>query len=290
MRRAWAVGIRYFDTAPFYGHGLSEERLGMMFAAVPRDEYTLLTKVGRLLVPGDPGDGLFKGVPQRIPVLDYSYDGVVRSVRESLERLGLDAVDVALIHDPDDQPDDAVDASYRALVDLRRDGVVRAIGVGMNWAEPLARLAEQWDFDCMLVAGRYTLLEQDSVDGLLAVALRRGVSIIAGGVLNSGLLVDPGPGSTYNYFPAPPDVIERAQRLRAVCDEAGVPLRAAALQFPLAHPAVACIAVGACTPGEVDDTCRMLQLEIPPALWDALKDRGLMRGDAPTPGSQVRGD
>jgi D-threo-aldose 1-dehydrogenase len=228
---------------------------------------------------------LFKGVPQRVPVLDYSYDGVIRSVRESQARLGLDVIDVALIHDPDDQPEEAFDSAYRALVDLRGQGVVRAVGVGMNWAEPLARLAEGWEFDCLLVAGRYTLFEQDCLDGLLAVALRRGVSIIAGGVLNSGLLVDPKPGSTYNYAPASPDLVERAQSLRSVCDDLGVPLRAAALQFPLAHPAVACVAVGACTPDEVDDTCRMLQLEIPPVLWETLKARGLLDDAAPTPGS-----
>jgi D-threo-aldose 1-dehydrogenase len=281
--QAWEEGIRYFDTAPFYGHGLSEERLGSFLAGVPRREYALSTKAGRLLVPGDPGDALFKGVPQRIPMLDYSYEGVVRSVRESRERLGLEVFDVVHIHDPDDHHEEALAGAYGALADLRRDGVIRAIGVGMNWAEPLARFAEEADFDCLLVAGRYTLFEQDCLDGLLAVALDRDVSIIAGGVLNSGLLVSPGPASTYNYAPAPADVVDRARKLRAVCDEFEVPLRAAAFQFPLAHPAVACIVVGARTPEEVADTCRMLRHEIPAGLWKSLKERGLLREDAPTP-------
>jgi D-threo-aldose 1-dehydrogenase len=283
IRQAWDEGIRYFDTAPFYGHGLSEERLGSFLAGIPRDEFALSTKAGRLLVPGDPGDALFKGVPQRVPVLDYSYDGVVRSVQESRERLGLDVFDVVHIHDPDDHHEEALAGAYRALADLRGAGVIRAIGVGMNWAEPLARFAEERDFDCLLIAGRYTLFEQDCLDGLLAGALDRGVSIIAGGVLNSGLLVDPGPGSTYNYAPAAPDVLERALRLKTTCDEFEVPLRAAALQFPLAHPAVASIIVGARTPGEVEDTCRMLRHEIPAGLWASLKEHGLVRHDAPTP-------
>jgi D-threo-aldose 1-dehydrogenase len=153
----------------------------------------------------------------------------------------------------------------------------------MNWAEPLAAFVEEGEFDCMLCAGRYTLLEQDSLDTLFAAATRRGVSIIAAGVFNSGLLIDPGPGSTYNYAPAEPAILERALRLQATCGEFGVPLRAAALQFPLAHPAVACILFGASSPDQVDDAFRMLEVEIPAALWDALRERGLIRADAPTP-------
>jgi D-threo-aldose 1-dehydrogenase len=284
MRHAWETGIRYFDTAPFYGHGLSEERLGSLLPGFDRDAMVLSTKVGRLLVPGDPGDALFKGVPDRVPVFDFSYEGTLRSLEESRARLG-SHLDVALIHDPDNHHQEALDGAYRALAELRGDGAIRAIGVGMIFAEPLARFIEERDFDCVLLAGRYTLLEQDCLDGLMATAIERGVSVVAGGVLNSGLLADPGPDSTYDYAPAPAAVVERALRLKAVCDEFGVPLRAAALQFPLAHPAVSSIVIGARTPEEVDDTRRMLELELPAGLWTALKERDLIAGAAPTPGA-----
>ena len=283
VTRAWEVGIRYFDTAPYYGHGLSEQHLGAVLPGHPRAEFSLSTKVGRLLVPGDPGDAFYAGVPQLIPVRDYSYEGTRRSLAESLERLGLDTVDVALIHDPDDHHAEALAGAYRALVDLREQGVVKAIGAGMNWAEPLADFVREGDFDCMLMAGRYTLLEQDSLDTLLPLAQERGVGIVAGGVFNGGLLVQPGPTSTYNYEPAPSHVIESAVQLERTCLEFDVPLRAAAVQFPLAHPAITTIVVGARTPDEVDDTVALLQRPIPADLWTTLKERGLMREDAPTP-------
>ena len=207
----------------------------------------------------------------------------MRSLEASRERLRLDEIDVALIHDPDDHHEEALEGAYRALAELRTAGVVRAIGVGMNWAAPLARFVEEADFDCVLCAGRYTLLEQESLDDLLPAAVERGVSILVGGVYNSGLLARPGPDATYDYAPAGPALIERARQLEAVCAEFDVPLRAAALQFPLAHPAVACVLVGARTPEEVDDNLRMFRLEIPGGLWDELKRRGLVREDAPTP-------
>ena len=216
-------------------------------------------------------------------MLNYSYEGTLRSLDESLERLGVDAVDIALIHDPDDHHAEALEGAYRALADLREQGRIRAIGAGMNQAEPLAEFVREGDFDCMLMAGRYTLFEQGSLDTLLPLALQRSVGIIAGGVFNGGLLVDPGPTSTYNYAPASPEVIARALELKAVCDDHDVPLRAAAIQFPLAHPAITTIVVGARSPGEVDDNMAMLQLDIPAELWATLKDRNLMREDAPTP-------
>jgi D-threo-aldose 1-dehydrogenase len=285
VAEAWRLGTRYFDTAPFYGSGYSEEILGTVLPPLPRDEYTLSTKVGRLLVPGEPESPFYEGGLPFTPVWDFSYEATLQSLEESRRRLGLARVDVALIHDPEDHHEEALEGSYRALRDLRAEGAVGAIGVGMNWSEPLARFAEEGEFDCILVAGRYTLLEQNSLDDLLPRAVAGGISIIAGGVYNSGLLVQPGPGASYDYAPAPAGLVERAQRLEAACAEFGVPLRAAAIQFPLAHPAVACVVVGARTPGEMEENVRLLDVEIPAELWTSLKERGLVREDAPTPGS-----
>ena len=283
LQRAWDSGIRYFDTAPMYGHGLSEEHVGAALAARPRSEFTLSTKIGRLLVEGEVKETLFEGIPDRFIELDYSYDGAIRSLEESRSRLGIDTIDIALIHDPDDHPDEALAGAYQALADLRADGVIRAVGLGMNWSGPLARFIEAGDFDCVLCAGRYTILEQDSLDDLLPAALARNVSVIAAGVYNSGLLIEPGPRSTYNYEPAPPGLIDRALAIKAVCDDFGVPLRAAAVQFPLAHPAVATVITGSRTADEVDDTIRNARLSIPPGLWSTLQERGLLREDAPVP-------
>jgi D-threo-aldose 1-dehydrogenase len=218
-----------------------------------------------------------------MPVFDFSRAGAEASLESSRERLGLDGIDIVFIHDPDDHHRQALEETYPALVEARRNGRLRAIGVGMNYAEPLAQFAGEAEFDCMLCAGRYTLLEQPALDNLLPAAAERGVSIVAGGVYNSGILADPKPGAPYNYAPADGALVARAQELAAVCRDFGVPLRAAALQFPLAHPAIACVAVGARSPDEVEDNVRMLQTEIPADLWDALRERGLIRADAPTP-------
>jgi D-threo-aldose 1-dehydrogenase len=284
LRRAWEVGIRYVDTAPFYGTGKSETLVGEVLSTFPRDQFVLSTKVGRLLVPGKMEPEFFQGGLPFTPVYDYSAEGVEQSLQESYGRLGLNRVDIALIHDPDDHHAEALAGAYPALADAKADGRIRAIGVGMNWAEPLARFAEEAAFDCMLLAGRYTLLEQGSLDNLMPLAVDRGISIIVGGVFNSGLLADPSPGATYNYFEAEPAVLERAQRLEAVCREFDVPLRAAAVQFPLAHPAVACIVVGARSPEEVDDTVAMLRTAIPAELWETLRERELIHPAAPAPG------
>ena len=283
VTRAWDAGIRYFDTAPFYGHGNSETNLGAVLAEHDRSEFVLGTKVGRVLEPGPPGPTIFEGIPDLAPVFDYSVEGVARSLSDSRERLGIDRFDIVLLHDPDDHLGQAADTGFRALADLRERGEVGAIGVGMNWSEPLAAFAQEAAFDCFLLAGRYTLLEQDALDELLPRVVDRGMSIIAGGVYNSGLLIDPVDGATYNYFPAPDDVLARARAIAEVCDRHGVPLRAAALQFPLAHPAVATVVVGARTPDEVDDTLAMAAVPIPDALWDDLRDRDLLRADAPVP-------
>lgn len=239
---AWDAGIRTFDTAPHYGLGLSERRLGAALRERPRDAYTLSTKVGRLLVPdpeGGAGDDLADGfaVPAtHRRVWDFSADGVLRSLEASLERLGVDRVDMALLHDPDDHADQALREAYPALERLRAEGVIGAIGVGMNQCALPTRFLRETDIDVALLAGRYTLLEQDGLSELLPEAAARGRSVVIGGVFNSGLLTAPRPGATYDYAPAPQPVLDRALRLLEVSERHGVPLRAAALRFPSAIP------------------------------------------------------
>jgi D-threo-aldose 1-dehydrogenase len=285
VERAWEAGVRFFDTAPLYGHGLAETRVGRVLRQMPRDEFTLATKVGRLLragAPPEPGQ-VFRGVPPVNPVFDFSYDGVMRSVEESLERLGLSRVDVLHIHDPDDHYDEALSGAYPALAKLRADGVIRAVGAGMNQSEMLARFAREGDFDCFLLAGRYTLLEQGALEELLPLCVERRIAIIAGGVYNSGILADPKPGAHYNYAAAPTALLERAQRIREVCERHGVPLKAAAVQFPLGHPAVATVVIGCRSVAQLDESLEMFSIDIPPALWQELKAEGLLQEDAPTP-------
>lgn len=285
VERAWEAGVRFFDTAPLYGHGLAEIRVGRVLRQMPRDEFTLATKVGRLLragAPPEPGQ-VFRGVPPVNPVFDFSYDGVMRSIEESLERLGLSRVDVLHIHDPDDQYEEALSGAYGALAKLRADGVIKAVGAGMNQSEMLARFAREGDFDCFLLAGRYTLLEQGALEELLPLCVERGIAIIAGGVYNSGILADPKPGAHYNYAAAPTTLLERAQRIRAVCERHGVPLKAAAVQFPLGHPAVATVVIGCRSVAQLDESLEMFAIDIPPALWHELKAEGLLQADAPTP-------
>jgi D-threo-aldose 1-dehydrogenase len=259
---AWSGGMRLFDTAPLYGSGLSERRLGAALRDRPRDQLLLSTKVGRLLRPGEP-DPLFEDAPPLGPVFDYSYDGALRSLEESLERLGLDRVDVALIHDPQDHMDEALAGAYPALLRLREEGAVRAIGVGLNYVEPLLRFGREADLDCMLVAGRWTLLDRSGAD-VVELCAERGIAVIAGSVLNSGVLAG---GTTFDYGPAPPEILERAAQLRAVCDRHEVPLLAAAIQFPLRHPAVAAVIVGARSPAEVEQGLDALSVAIPDELW-----------------------
>ena len=286
VQRAWDGGVRFFDTAPFYGFGYSERLLGEVLSTVPRDDFVISTKVGRVLTPEPPSAELrdfFKGADPNTPVFDYSHDGVMRSLESSLERLKLDRVDIVLIHDPDDHHDEALDGAFKTLDSLRADGTIGAVGVGMNWSEPLARFAREADFDIFLLAGRYTLLEQDSMDELLPAVDDKGMSIIAGGVYNSGVMADPDTRARYNYADAPAEIVEKARAIKAVCDAHSIPLRAAASQFPLAHPRVATVAIGSRTPDEVDDNLWMLGWEIPDDLWSDLREQGLIRKDAPTP-------
>jgi D-threo-aldose 1-dehydrogenase len=280
---AWAGGIRAFDTAPHYGLGLSERRIGQALKDRPRDEYVLSTKVGRLIEPAPPGAAghdtegyaVAAGLTRRF---DFSADGVRRSLDASLERLGLSRVDIALIHDPDDHGEQAFREAYPALEKLRAEGVVRAIGAGMNQAGMLTRFVRDTDVDVVLVAGRYTLLDQSAAEQLLPAAAARDVSVIAGGVFNSGLLAAPAPGATYDYETASAALLTRALDLRTACERYGVPLRAAAARFPLAHPAVASVLLGLRNAAEVTDALAMRATGIPPRLWDELApgrpDRG----------------
>jgi D-threo-aldose 1-dehydrogenase len=264
--RAWELGIRSFDTAPYYGSGLAERRLGRALRDRPRDEFVVSTKVGRLLRPGEPGPD-WPGAPPLEAFFDFSYDAALRSLEESLERLGLDRVDVALVHDPDDHYDEALAGAYRALVRLRDERVVDAVGVGMNQCELLCRFARDADPDCFLVAGRYTLLDRSAADELLPLCAERGIDVIAGGVFNSGVLAD---GDTYDYAPASPAVIARAAGLREICARRGAPLAAAAVQFPLRHAAIASVLVGCRTAHEVEEDVRLFELELPEELWSEL--------------------
>jgi len=274
---AWDGGIRTFDTAPHYGLGLSERRLGAALRDRPRDELVICTKVGRLLRPAGPPpygpDPAGFAVPARlVREFDFTADGIRRSLEASLHRLGMDRVDIALIHDPDDHAEQAFREAYPALEKLRGEGVVRAIGAGMNQAAMLARFVVDTDIDVVLVAGRYTLIDRSAAETLLPAALDRGVSVIAGGVFNSGLLAAPVPGATYEYQAAPDELIDRARRLESTCARYGVPLRAAAARFPFTHPAVASVLIGARSAAEVTDAVRLRAMDIPAALWDELRE------------------
>jgi D-threo-aldose 1-dehydrogenase len=290
VQAAWDAGIRYFDTAPHYGLGLSERRLGDALRDRPRGEYTVSTKVGRLLEPYDgvdaPADDLAHGfaVPAtHRRVWDFSADGVRRSIEESLTRLGLDRIDLALLHDPDDHEEQAFREAYPALERLRAEGVVGAIGAGMNQSAMLARFVTDTDVDAVLCAGRYTLLEQPALGDLLPAAEARGKSVVIGGVFNSGLLADPKPGATYDYAAAPAELLDRALRMREITESYGVPLRAAALAFPFGHPAVANILLGARTGAQVEDAVTLHAHPVPTALWQELKAAGLLSAEVPTP-------
>lgn len=283
IRQAWDRGVRYFDTAPFYGHGKSETFIGTVLGDADRDGFTLSTKVGRVLEDGAPEESLYEDALPYTPVFDFSREGVGRSLAESRARFGFDRIDVALVHDAHDHHEDVMTDAFPELADRRASGEIGAIGAGMVFTEPCVRFAYELDFDCFLLAGRYTLLEQGTLDELFPVMQERGMSMIAGGVYNSGLLIKPEPGAHYDYAKAPDDVVKRAQELDATCQEFDVPLRAAALQFAAAHPVVASVVVGARTTVEVDDNLEMATLEIPPELWTSLKEKELLRADAPTP-------
>jgi D-threo-aldose 1-dehydrogenase len=250
---AWGAGIRYFDTAPLYGHGASERRLGRALRARSRSDYVLSTKVGRVLRPtgSERSATIFTDVGDVEPEFDFSRDGIMRSLEESLERLGTDRIDVALVHDPDDHEDDALRHAFPTLLRLRDEGVVAAVGCGMNQTAMLERFVARLDVDCVLLAGRYSLLDRSGAELLAQCAARR-VGVILGGVFNTGVLVDPDAHPTYDYAAAPQAVLERARHLRAICEARGIALGAAALRFAMRHPAVTTVLVGARSRAEVD--------------------------------------
>jgi D-threo-aldose 1-dehydrogenase len=284
---ALTLGINHFDTAPLYGHGLSERHMGEALRKAPRASLVLSTKVGRVLLPAaaDKIESVWFENPAPFePRFDFSYDGVMRSFEDSLGRLELDRVDILYIHDPDDHYDEALSGAYPALDKLRSQGVVSAIGAGMNQAAMLARFAREGDFDCFLLAGRYTLIDHSGLAELLPLAEHKQIGIIVGGPYNSGILAGGAlSGSKFDYQAAPPEVIERVRRVEQVAGRHGVPLKAASLQFPLAHPAVASVIPGARSAAEVEENFRLMKVAIPQDFWRELKAERLLPEKAPVP-------
>ncbi|HEY5201041.1 MAG TPA: aldo/keto reductase [Acidothermaceae bacterium] len=290
MGQAWSAGQRYFDTAPHYGAGLSEHRVGAFLARKPSNEWVLSTKVGRLIETTSSATAESAGFVDESGVrrvFDFSRDGIRRSFDASLARLGVDKVDILYLHDPDDHWQQAIDEAWPALAALRDDGVVRSVGAGMNQTAMLTRLVHETDMDVVLLAGRYTLLEQGALDDLLPACLQRGTSVVIGGVFNSGLLANPHGNATFNYQPAASDVLAKALQIDDVCSRHGVAIAAAALQFPLAHPAITTVLVGARSPQEVEENSRFIETPIPEQLWADLLAAGLLRPGTPVPGAST---
>ena len=298
LEAAYEKGVRLFDTAPLYGHGLSEHRFGHVLRRKPRDDYVLSTKVGRWLEPRDPARidrGQWQGGLNMQPLYDYSRDGVWREVEHSLQRLGIERIDILLIHDVDiwtHGTREAFEARYRevvegafpALADMRAQGLVKAIGMGVNEVEPCVRLARDADPDVFLLAGRYTLLEQGGLDDLLPLAQEKKFSFLLGGPFNSGILATgPVEGAKYNYKPAPPEILERVRKIEAVCTRHEVPLAAAAIQFPLGLESVASIIPGAVNEREVVHNIELIERTIPAELWAELKSEKLLAETCPVP-------
>jgi D-threo-aldose 1-dehydrogenase len=289
VHKALDLGLNLFDTAPLYGSGKSERRLGQALKDVPRDSYVLASKVGSILVPSageDRGSDIFENPPPFKPVFDYSYDGVMRSFEDSLERLGVECIDILHIHDPDDHWQEAIAGAFPALDKLRSEGVISAVSAGMNQWQMLARFAREGDFDCFLLAGRYSLLDQSSLDELLPLCLEKNIGIVAGGTYNSGILAKGAkPGATYNYGAAPTDILEKAAAIEVVAARHNVDIKAAASQFVFAHPAITCIIPGTRQPGRVEENFNLLTQEVGSEFWADLQNEGLLHKTAPVPGS-----
>ena len=289
ISRAFELGVRYFDTAPYYGFGRSERRYGKALAEARRDDFAISTKVGRALQPADPNTTDDGFVPHELDaVFDFSRDAVLRTLEGSLKRLHVDSVDIVYMHDPDQHYRQAVDEAYPALAELRSQGVIRAIGVGMNQWQMLSDFIRQCDLNCVLMAGRYTLIDQAALPVLLPLCEERGVSVVLGGPYNRGVLASDLSRESYNYTPPmghdaplPHRMLESARRIKAVCDSHSVPLKAAALQFGLGHPAVAATIPGASAQSEVEDNVRMATYPIPADLWAELKHEELIPAEAP---------
>ena len=299
LEAAWKAGIRYFDTAPLYGLGLSETRLNRFLYGKKRKDYVLSTKVGRLLDVCDPKDrtgiGKFFDTPSRKERYDYTYDGFMRSIEFSLERLGVDSIDIVLIHDVDvfthksaavrdAHVKTILKSGYKALEKLRSEKVIKAFGAGVNEWEVCETLTKAGDFDIFLLAGRYTLLEQEALNSFLPLCEARGIGIVLGGPYNSGILATgPKPGAWYNYDPAPKHILERVAKIEAICKRHKVKLAQAALRFPLNHPQVVTVIPGGASPREVALNVATMSVKLPKALWKDLKAEGLLRQDAPVP-------
>ncbi len=295
---AYDSGLNLFDTAPFYGYGLSEHRFGHTLRQFPRDSFVLSTKVGRRLearLPENVDRGQWAGGLDFQPAFDYTYDGIMREVEDSMMRLGLGRIDILLIHDVDvwthgtaEKTDhyfrEVMEGGYKALDELRSAGTINAFGVGINEAAMCVRFVEAGDFDCILLAGRYTLLEQGALDNFLPLCGEKQVGIMLGGPFNSGILATgPRPGAKYDYQDAPPEILDRVGKIQAVCERHDVPLAAAAIQFPLGHDAVSSIIPGAVSLAEVQSNVELMSKSIPADLWAELKHEGLLREDAPIP-------
>ena len=298
FQAAWDAGIRYFDTAPFYGHGLSERRMGDCLRPIPRERYVLSTKVGRLLTPGPSEQTPPTRAPGQPPFgirLDYSHAGVLRSIEDSLQRLGLDRIDIAYVHDVsphwlgeqyEQRFKETMDGGYRALDRLRAEGTIRAVGVGVKDALVCMRFARAGDFDCFMLAGAYSLLNQTGLDELLPHCVERGIAVILAAPFNSGILAHGAvPGATYYYQPAPPEILERTARIEAVCGRHGVGLVGAALRFPLTHPAIASVVSGYASAAQVEANLGSFEHAPPEALWAELRAEGLIPQGAATDGA-----
>lgn len=288
LAAAWDCGIRFFDTSPHYGLGVSEHRMGAFLRGRPRAGFTLSTKAGRLLVPQDPAgrtDERFAVPATHRRVWDFTRDGILRSLEDSLARMGTDRVDVLLLHDAEERFEDALRDGWPALAELRAQGVVGAVGAGMHDSAKLTRLVREADVDVVMLSGRFTLLDRSALVDLLPSCVRRGVSVLAASVFNSGLLASPRPaeGAMFDYAPAPPELLRRAQRIADVCATHAVPLPQAAMAYPLLHPAVAGIVVGMRSAAEVRSDVEMFEAGVPAGLWTDLREAGLL--DEPAPGA-----
>jgi D-threo-aldose 1-dehydrogenase len=296
LAEAWQAGFRYFDTSPFYGFGLAELRVGRFLRSVPREDFILSTKVGRHMAPlrSEPMDKLHFAAPLELrPVFDYSYDGIMHSIEQSIIRLGFERIDILLIHDVDRWTHGkefprmfgaAMEGAYRALDELRKHGHLRAIGVGINEADVASDFIRAGDFDCIMLAGRYTLLDQSALDVFLPLAQTRGVDVLMAAIFNSGVLAKPDlKNVTYDYAVARDEIVGRAKRIAAICGQFNVPLQAAAIQFPRGHAAVKTIVLGMSKPEHIRQNLSYFSMKIPAALWSRLKEERLIREDAPLP-------
>lgn len=286
VKKALDLGLNLFDTAPLYGLGKSERRLGDALKGTKRDDYVLASKVGRLLEPNDgqTNNSIFENEPPLKIKFDYSYDGVMRSLDASLERMGVDRIDIVHIHDPDNHWQEAIEGAYPALEKLRSEGTISAVSAGMNQWEMLSDFAREGDFDCFLLAGRYSLLDQSALHELLPLCVEKNIGIMAGGTYNSGILAKGArPGATYNYSEAPTDIVQKASAIEAIATRHNVNIKAAASQFVFAHPAITCIIPGTRQPERVEENFNLLTHTIPTDFWTELRTEKLIDPIAPLP-------